>query len=189
MNVYEFDTQDNQAYLYATDDVCRRCRPDPPRPLAANWSPPTFELVRSDEYRSNLPKSDFPIFTIGTMVLSERAVKRLRPVLDACGESLPIRLSNDHDIFYLFNVTRVINAVDMRRSRFMELPSGSIGPCELLIFNRALIPSDAAFFKTTQMGPPTRILATEQAVAAVHRTDLTGYEFRLAWTDEADRQS
>jgi uncharacterized protein DUF1629 len=184
MNVYQFDTQDHQAYLYASDDVCRQCRPDPPRSLAAHWSPPTFELVRNDEHRSNLPKSDFPIITIGMMVLSARAVARLRPILDACGEILPIRLSNDHDTFYLFNITRVINAVDMKRSRFMELPSGSIGPCELLIFNPALIPADALFFKTTQMGPATRIFATERAVVAVLSASLTGYEFRIAWTNE-----
>jgi hypothetical protein len=184
MNVYEFDTKDNQAYLYAPDDVCQQCEPEAPCSIGANWSPPTFELVRSDEYRSNLPKSDFPIFTIATMVLSERAVKRLRPLLLTCGEILPIRLSNDHDIFFLFNVTRVIDAVDMRRSKFMDLPSGSIGPCELLVFDPALIPSDALFFKTKQLGTATSIFATERAVAAVMAAHLTGYEFRLAWTNE-----
>jgi hypothetical protein len=139
--------------------------------------------VTSDAFQSNLPKSDFPAYLPSTAFLSARAVDRLRPILLACGEILPIDLTNDHDIFYLFNVTRVINAVDMQRSEFMELPSGSIGPCELLVFNPALIPSDAFFFKNTQMGPATRIFATEQAVAAVLRVNLTGYEFRLAWTD------
>jgi hypothetical protein len=118
------------------------------------------------------------------MVLSSRAVGRLRPTLDACGEVLPIRLSNDHDSFYLFNVTRVINAVDMKRSKFLELPSGAIGPCERLVFDPALVPSDALFFKNTQMGPVTEIFATERPMAAVNGAGLTGYEFRLAWTDE-----
>lgn len=184
MKVYEFDTQDNQAYLYAADDVCWRCEPEAPRSIGANWSPPTFELVRSDEYRSNLPKSDFPIFTIATMVLSDRAVKRLRPMLLACGEILPIRLSNDHDIFYLFNVTRVIEAVDMKRSEFMRLPSGGIMKYERLVFDPTTIPDEAIFFKTTQLGPITEIFATERAVAAVMEAHLTGYEFRLAGTSE-----
>ena len=149
MNVYEFDTQDNQAYLYTTEDQCRQCKPNPPRQLGANWSPPTFELVRSDEYRSNLPKSDFPTFTIATMVLSARAVERLRPMLVACGEILPIRLSNDHDTFYLFNVTRVLDAVDMKRSEFMRLPSGGIMKYERLVFDAATIPDEACLLYTS----------------------------------------
>jgi uncharacterized protein DUF1629 len=184
MIVYEFDTQDNQAYLYATDDICSRCEPETPRSIGANWSPPTFELVRSDEYRTNLPKSDFPIFTIATMVLSARAVERLRPMLITCGEILPIRLSNDHDTFYLFNVTRVINAVDMKRSEFMRLPSGGIMKYERLVFDPTAIPDEAIFFKTTQLGPVTEIFATEHAVVNVMEANLTGYEFRLAGTSE-----
>ncbi len=83
MKLYQFDTQDNQAYLYAPDDVCRRCEPDPPRSIGASWSPPSFELVRNDEYRSNLPKTDFPTLTIATMVLSDRAARLLRPLLNS----------------------------------------------------------------------------------------------------------
>ena len=182
MKIYYFETQENQAYLvspYVDDDPCE---PDPPRSLAAEWSPPTLTIVTNDAFHSNLPKCDFPAYLPTTAFLSARAVKRLRPMLLACGEILPINLSNDHDIFYLFNVTRVIEAVDMKRSRFMELPSGAIGPCELLVFDPAL--SDALFFKNTQMGPATRIFATEQAVTAVQSAKLSGYEFRLAWTDE-----
>ncbi len=93
-------------------------------------------------------------------------------------------MSNDPEKFHLFNVTRVINAVDMKRSQFLTLPSGAIGPCQRLVFDPTLIPADAMFFKNTQMGPVTEIFATERAVAAVESTDLTGYEFRLAWTDE-----
>ncbi len=184
MKIFEFDTQDNQAYLYATDDVRQQCKPDPPKSLAANWSPPTFEVVTNDEDRSRLPKSDFPTYTIATMVLSDRAVERLRTVLDACGEVLPIHLSNDHETLFLFNVTRVINAVDMKRSKFMRFPSGGIMKYERLVFDAKAIPDEALFFKTTQLGPITEIFATEQAVTAVERANLSGYNFRLAWTDE-----
>lgn len=184
MTIYTFHNRGNQAYLYAPDETVDLCMPDPPRSLAPTWSPPTFELVGSDEFRSFLPKTDFPTLTIATAVLSARAVERLRPILTACGEILPIYLSNDRDAFYLFNVTRIVNAVDMRRSRFMKLPSGAIGPCELLVFDAAKLPAGALFFKTTQMGPVTEIFATEAAVAAVKKARLTGYEFRPAWSDE-----
>ncbi|MBI3837462.1 MAG: hypothetical protein HY288_05965 [Planctomycetia bacterium] len=184
MKIYYFETHENQAYLTAPDGEEDQCEPDPPRSLAAEWSPPTFELVTSDAFRSYLPKCDFPAHLPSTAILSSRAVERLRPVLTACGEILPIQLSNDRDILYLFNVTCVINAVDMIRSKFMKLPSGAIGPCERLVFDPALVPSDALFFKNMQMGPITEIFATQRAVAAVESANLTGYDFRLAWTDE-----
>jgi hypothetical protein len=184
MRIFEFDTQDNQAYLYATEDVRRRCKPEPPKTLGAHWSPPALEIVTSDEYRSYLPKSDFPTFTIATMVLSARAVDRLRPILIRCGEILPIRLSNDPDTLCLFNVTLVLDAVDMKRSEFMRLPSGGIMKYERLVFDPKAIPDEALFFKTTQLGPVTEIFVTERAVAAVDEAHLTGYEFRLIWSNE-----
>jgi hypothetical protein len=184
MKIYFFETQENQAYLYAPNRDSDRCDPDPPRSLAAEWTPPTFEIVGCDEFRSYLPKSDFPTFLPSTAVLSARAVERLRPILIACGEILPIYLNNDRDVLYLFNVTRVINAVDMQRSKFLRFPSGGIMECERLIFDPTQFPDNALFFKNTQMGPVTEIFATEAAVAAVKKARLTGYEFRLAWSDE-----
>jgi hypothetical protein len=184
MKIYYFGTQESQAYLSGPDGEDDPCEPDPPRSLAARWLPPTMTIVTSDAFRSHLSKCDFPSYLPSTAMLSSRAVDRLRSLLLTCGEVLPIHVSNDQEAFYLFNVTRIINAVDMKRSKFMKLPSGAIGPCELLIFDPALIPSDALFFKNTQMGPATRIFVTERAVAAVESAGLTGYEFRLAWSDE-----
>jgi hypothetical protein len=161
------------------------CRPDPPRSLAAAWTTPTFEIVGRDEFRSYLPMTDFPTLIGGTAVLRGRAADHLRPIIETCGEALPIRLSNHPEIVYLFNVTRVINAVDMQQSQFLELPSGAIGPCEHLVFDPTLIPNQAAFFKTTQMGPANTIFATQLAVDAVKRSGLTGHAFELAWTDES----
>jgi hypothetical protein len=189
MKIYTFHNADNQAYLYSRERAAQRCIPDPPRSLAKNWLPPTFELVGSDEFHSYLPKTDFPTLTVAGVALSGRAVERLRPVLLACGEVLPIRLHNDQEAFYLFNITQVINAVDMRHSRFMELPSGAIGPCELLVFDPNKIPDDALFFKNTQMGPITEIFATQRAVDAVKRARLSGYEFRLAWSNDRPVQN
>ena len=123
MKVFQFNTKDDQAYLFASSEVSDKCHPDPPRSLAADWVPPTFELVGSDEFRSYLPKTDFPTFTIATMVLDARAVARLRPILESCGEILPIRLSNDRDPLYLFNVTKIVNAVDMRHPGSWNCPA------------------------------------------------------------------
>jgi len=143
-----------------------------------------FELITQDEFGDDLPKTDFLTAIIATSILSERAANRLRPILEACGELLPIKLNNDPDEFFLFNVTAVVNAVDMQLSKFFKLPSGAIGHCLKLVFDPAKIPSDALFFKNTQMGPVTEIYATEAAKTAVENAGLTGYEFRLAWSDE-----
>ena len=180
MKIFSFGTQDNQAYLYAPLDVSGRCNPDPPRSMAAGWVPPTFELVGRDEYRSYLPKTDFPTLGLGNAVLSARAVDRLRPILAPCGEILPIHLSNDAEQFYLFNVTRIINAVDMERSKFMPLPSGSLGPCELLVFDPSKL-QDAMFFRTTQLGSLYEIYASQAVADAVKKARLTGFEFTQVW--------
>src|SRR5262249_22549083 len=156
-----------QAYLWAPGGDDNRCEPDPPRSLANVWSSPTFQLVTNDTWWGELSKCDFPSYLRTVVMLSARAAKRLSSLLDACGELLPIFVNNDRDAYYFFNVTRVVNAVDMRKSKFLELPSGAIGPCELLVFDPGLVPSEALFFKNTQMGPITEIFATEQAVAAV----------------------
>jgi hypothetical protein len=184
MNIYYFATRENQAYLVGPDVDDDQCEPDPPRSLAAEWSPPTLTIVTNDVFDGNLPKCDFPAYLPTTVFLSARAIERLRPMLLTCGEILPIRLSNDHDILYLFNVTRVIEAVDMKRSEFMRLPSGGIMKYERLVFDPTAIPDEAIFFKTTQLGPVTEIFATERAVATVMEAHLSGYEFRLAGTIE-----
>ncbi len=180
MKIFSVGSEDNQAYLYASRDVIQRCNPKPPNSLVRLWSPPTFELVGHDEYRSYLPKSDFPTLLPGTAVLSARAVDHLRPMLTPCGEILPIRFSNDADEFYLFNVTRIINAVDMGCSKFLPLPSGAIGPCERLVFDPAQL-KDALFFKNTQMGTYYEIFASEAVVEAVRKARLTGFDFVQVW--------
>ncbi len=183
MNIYEFANRDNQAYLRASNETCLRCMPDPPQSLKSQWLTPTFELITSDESGNLLPISDFPSLTIATIVLSARAINQLHSFLGACGEVLPIALSNRNEQFFLFNVTSTLDAVDMPRSDFLRFPDGRVMAYKRLVFDRAKIPREPLFFKTTQLGPITEIFATEEAVAAVEQAGLTGYEFRLAGTD------
>ena len=97
-------------------------------------------------------------------------------------------IANDPDDFYLFNVTRIINAVDMDRSKFEILPSGAIGECELLVFDPKKL-TDALFFKNTQMGSHYDIFASETVVETVKRARLTGFEFTPDWTSRLRRRS
>jgi hypothetical protein len=187
MKICTFGTNESQAHLNAPLEVIDQCCPEPPRSLLSGWSAPVFELINENDFGRDLPKSDFPPLMIGTIVLSARAVDLLHPILTPCGEILPIRCSNDSDDFFLFNVTRIINAVDMKRSKFMPLPSGAIGPCERLVFDPKRIPGAALFFKTTQLGAGCEIYATESAVRAVKQTRLTGYKFDLVWSDDDDQ--
>lgn len=184
MKIYQLGTREQQAYLAAPNGDDDQCDPDVPRSMSMDWKSPQFELVTDDVHFGRLPKCDFPHYLPSAPMLSHRAVVRLRPLLLTCGELLPIDVTNDDDAFYLFNVTRIVDAIDMRRSQFARFPSGKIMLCELLIFDPRLIPDEPIFFKTTQMGPATDIYATEKARTTVEATDLTGYEFRLAWSDE-----
>jgi hypothetical protein len=152
VKIFKLSNEDNQAYLYAPDEVVDRCIPEPPRSLLAGWSAPVFEMVRDDEFRSNLRKTNFPILRYDAPLLSARAVDRLHTILTPCGELLPIRCNNDPDELFLFNVTRIINPVDMKQSKFFPLPSGALGHCEHLVLDPKKVPVDALFFKTTQLG-------------------------------------
>ena len=183
MKIYSLTSADNQAYLYVPPKIDDGCNPRPPRSIAAGWSPPTFELVGCDEYRSYLPRTDFPSLGYETAIMSARAVDRLRPILVPCGEILPIRLSNDPEKFFLFNVTRLINAVDMERSKFDRFPGGLIASWESLAFDPNLL-TDALFFKTVQLGAVYEIYVTQAVVDAVKKARVTGFDFKLEWTDE-----
>ena len=79
-------------------------------------------------------------------------------------------MSNDPDTLYLLNVTRIINAVAMERSRFLRFDSGGIMKVERLVFDSTKLPTEAVFFKNTQIGACTEIFATEAAVQAVEAT-------------------
>jgi len=184
MRIYSLHSANGFAYLHAQDEIVNQCVAEPPRSLANGWSTLTFELVGTDELLSYRPKSDFPALTLGTAVVSRHAVEELSPVLQSCGELLPIRLSNDRDAFYLFNVTYTLNAVDLTRSKFWRFPDGNIGHCEQLVFDPSLVPNDALFFKTNRLPEVYDIFATQTAVDAVKGARLTGYEFRLAWSNE-----
>src|SRR3954470_3886923 len=113
MNIYFYGCAEEYAYLsskFGLDDD--PCEPQPPRALAAEWTPPTLELVSRDGFKTSMPKGDFFHYLPSTAFLSARAVERLRPILERSGEILPVYLTNDRDTIYLFNVTSVINAVD-----------------------------------------------------------------------------
>ena len=184
MNIYKFHNADQQAYVTASSDVCDQCEPEPPRSIAVGWTAPTFKICTNDAFRTSLPKRDFLTFVHTAPMLTARAVERLQPILAQCGEILPIRFSNDRDSAFLFNVTRLLDAVDMKHSEFMQLPSGAIGPCKRLVLDPTVIPDEAIFFKMPQLGPAGWVFATEQAVTAVKRARLTGHDFELVWTNE-----
>ena len=184
MNLYTIRSLLEQAYLIDAADNGDCCEPDPPHALGRTWVVPELELIVSDEFEEHRPKMDFPRYLPSVMMVSAKAVDRLRPILANSGEILPIRVINDPDDYYFFNVTRVVNAVDMEHSIFRRLPSGGIMSYERLIFDPKKLPTGPAFFKTTQLGPVTEIYATEAAVRAVEDANLTGHDFRLVWSSE-----
>ena len=184
MRVFYFGTQERQAYLYLPSGDFEAFEADPPRSLKTDWVPPTFELVTKDDFGDQLPKCDFPSYLPSTPILSQRAVERLGASIALCGEALPIQLSNDSDSMYMFNVTLVLDAIDMERSKFLRFRSGRIMKYERLVFDPTKVPEEPLFFKTTQLGPVTEVFVTEGAVAAVQSAGLIGYDFRLAWSDD-----
>lgn len=78
-----------------------------PRRLASNWPEIRVKMC------GKLP-NDFPTFSTGIPMFSERAVEALRDLLEPSGELLPV--ITDKGLIYVLNITTVVEALDMDRS-------------------------------------------------------------------------
>lgn len=109
-----------------------------PRRLAVLWP----ELNMNP--RGKFP-NDFPAST-GLPMFSERAVEALRDLLEPSGELLPV--STDKGTIYVFNITTVVEALDMDRSELSWTASDAewASNIEVFEFDRSRL-TDAPIFR------------------------------------------
>lgn len=92
-------------------------------PRRATWKPLAVELIHEDRGRQLLP-SDSPWLGSNSLIFRPSAVDALGHLLDAYGELLPLACS-EADLF-LYNVTRVIDALDQRASTIHRFDDGGL---------------------------------------------------------------
>jgi hypothetical protein len=147
------------------------------------WLPIRMKLIKEDEGDLIAPRreSDFPCFGSGALVLRPRALDALRGLVERYGELLP--LTCDDTDLWLFNVTKVVDALDEARSKVVRFNTGGMR-IRLPVF-RASAVQDVVVFKIPQAlhGP---IFVGRKFVEAVRSADLRGLDFEPVLTSADD---
>ena len=138
-------------------------------------------MVRDEEHKDR-PPSDFPSLIPFIPVFSQRAVDALRELLESHGELLSADCLNcTHTGYLIFNVTRVVDALDMERSEFQRFQSsGRIMQIIHHEFNGHRL-QGVHIFKVPQLHR-SDVYVTDTFVRRVQDAGLSGFTFRPVWS-------
>lgn len=147
--------------------------------VGATWEPLVVQWMTED--MEGTLEGDFP--TLGNLrVFSQKAVDALLELLVENGELLPL-ISKDGQ-FYVYNVTRVADALDEERSEVVRFKtSGRIMRIEHYRFRSELL-AGLSIFKVPQL---TEVFVTDAFVKRVQEANLKGFAFRELWSSEPQR--
>lgn len=135
-------------------------------PLAAEWI--------DDALNEGKPESDFP--TLGsTPVFSRRAVDALSDMLIENGELLPLALANGN--YFVYNTTRVIDALDEERSELVRLSTGRVMRVVKYVFHQTV--GFTPVFRIPQLR--TKVFVTDRFMERVTTAGLTGFALKPVW--------
>ena len=125
------------------------------------------------------------LYHTGRCVFSERAVRVLDDLLATHGELLDAPC--DVGTYYHFNVTRVVDALDLEHSIYdaMPRPKGEEGPIVVeelyrYWFNETAL-GGGDIFKLPQF-VTTKIYVSDRFVDRVEQAGLTGFRFERLWS-------
>jgi hypothetical protein len=160
------------------------------------WHPIHVIVDRSevDEWTPLPPAGDFPHFegAIIDPVFSRRALDALGDLLQENGEILP--LSCDEGEYYLFNTTRIVDAIDTEHTEFK--PYSEVDPDMALLvddpdfltitrfaFHLEQV-KDLTIFKISHKYNKATPMVTDKFVQRVQKAGLKGFEFELLWSSD-----
>jgi hypothetical protein len=136
--------------------------------------------VELDYFSDDLPKGDYPGLIPNVPVFSERALHSLRDLLDGQGEALPVVCSGER--YFLFNVTRVVDALDEDQTVFERFSSGKIMDIEQHVFLPDRIVG-LTIFKIPQV-IRMDVFVTDPFVDRVRSAGLKGFKLPLVWSSD-----
>jgi hypothetical protein len=149
-------------------------------PLASSWGSIEVELVRKN-LGKRLAWTDFPWFMSNVPAYSATAVERLRPVLDAEGEILPLECRGGD--FFALNVLASLDALDLERSVVQRFSSsGRLMDVERHVLRPDVI-GDHAVFLLSAFDRGGWTYVTQAYVDEVRATGLSGVGFELVWSE------
>lgn len=133
-----------------------------------------FKVVY-DEDSLGLPVGDFPsIFLPHVPVFSARAAQALSPVISTNGELLP--LNSDHEEYFAFNVTTLLDALSTNHSDIVYYPSGKIMDVKKYVLD----PQRVAFQPIFKLPETARmdVFVSDEFVRIVESHGLLGFSFK-----------
>lgn len=179
MNVYVLDADVNKyqvIYYTNEDDIVEFKRSFNGTPMKDTWrAQDRFQFVPR-----RLSKGDTPGLNTHIPVFSPKAAKVLADFLEPNGELLPITCGGEE--YFVFNVTRVIDALDEDNCELKRFDSGRIMFVEsFCFFPEKLIGIN--LFKVPQCILQD-VFVTEPFVERVKTAKLKGFKFRLVWSSD-----
>jgi hypothetical protein len=141
-------------------------------PIGKAWR--LFSVDYEDDSIS-LSRGDFPSLALPHIpVFSARAAEVLRPLLTSSGELLPIKCEDEE--YLAFNVTVLVDALNVNASDILRFPSGRIMDVKTYIIDAERLNS-CAIFKL----PETALMdvfVSDEFLKLVDDAKLHGFSFR-----------
>ncbi len=148
-------------------------------PRAATWRPISVAIVRKDE-GVRLHGSDSPWLGEHALILRERAVEAMGPLLESCGELLPLRCADARSVD--FN-RWLLDALDEDASTVDRLPSsGRIMWIRRHVFRPGFVTGIDAFKIPNLRSSATYV--SERFVERWTAAGLVGLTFEEIWRSD-----
>jgi hypothetical protein len=122
---------------------------------------------------------------VDPMVLSRRALDVLLPHIGTLGQVLPLAFEEAEYAF--FNITNVVDALDESKSELKFFSDGGFHRVLRYAFKPEAV-RDQLIFKIPQQ-PGGFAFVTDRFVEFVKSNGLTGFGFKLMWTDEVGAEA
>jgi hypothetical protein len=147
-------------------------------PVAPGWRAPRMSFIRQLEDGTARKYSDCPWCLHTVIVIRDRALPSLRPLLQGHGEIVPVPCDEP---ISLFNATAIVDGLDEDRSTIARFDSGEVLAIERHVFKPDAI-GNVEIFKLP--GRASNIYLRDTVVRRVGELGLLGLAFDMVWTDE-----
>jgi len=177
MNVYVLRADLNRyrsIYYTEEDDIIEFMRGFNGTPIGRSWT----AQGKFQFNRGRLTKGDTPGLATHAPAFSLKAAKILADFLEPNGELLPITCNDES--YFVFNVTRVIDALDEAACELKLFDDGDIMDVVRFAFYPDRL-KGATVFKVPQC-VLMDVFVTDPFVERVKAAGLKGFTFRLVWS-------
>jgi hypothetical protein len=142
----------------------------------ATWQPLAVRLIRRSQGKRLLP-SDSPWLGEHALIFKQPAIEALAPMLREHGELLPLQCNEAQ--LWIFNPTRIVDALDENLSSVVRFSSGRIMDIKRYVFRPEALQGIEIFKIPNLRVSPTFV--SEEFVERWSVARLSGLELRQVW--------